>query len=84
MCDRHTGVGLSIEDIEGRKLPIPKRDMQPISIEEQIICFADKFYSKRVDSLLKEKSLEEVRNDLKKFGDDNVGKFNGWVEKFGG
>ena len=46
VCERHVGVGITAEDIEERGLPVPKRDMIPISIEEQIICFADKFFSK--------------------------------------
>ena len=46
VCERHTGVGLSINDIEKQGFPLPKRDMIPISIEEEIICLADNFYTK--------------------------------------
>jgi uncharacterized protein len=34
VCERHVGVGISIEDIQRQKLPLPNRDMIPISIEE--------------------------------------------------
>ena len=46
VCERHTGAGLSLDDIIAQNLPVPHRDMLPVSLEEQVICFADKFYSK--------------------------------------
>ncbi len=39
VCERHTGAGLSLKEIEEQNLPIPHRDMLPISLEEQLICF---------------------------------------------
>ena len=42
VCERHTGAGLSLQDIEEQNLPVPHRDMLPVSLEEEIICFADK------------------------------------------
>ena len=77
VCERHTGVGISLTDIERQNLPIPKRDMNPISIEEQIICFADSFFSKTPNILNKEKSIEEIKNQLAKFGEDKIKKFEG-------
>ena len=44
VCERHIGVGITLEDIEEKELPLPKRDMMPLSVEEQVICFADKFF----------------------------------------
>ncbi len=82
-CERHVGVGISIKDIEELKLPIPKRDMIPISIEEQIICFADKFFSKYEDGLSKENSLDKIRTGLLKFGNDKIKIFDEWMKKFG-
>lgn len=82
VCERHVGVGLTIADIEKQKLPIPKRDMTPISIEEEIICFADKFYSKNPDSLEKEKSIEEIKKEMEKFGAERIKKIDGWIKKF--
>ena len=46
VCERHTGAGLSLEDIIAQQLPVPHREMLPITLEEQLICFADKFFSK--------------------------------------
>jgi len=82
VCERHVGVGISVEDIEKQKLPIPKRDMTPISIEEKIVCFADKFFSKNEEFLSKEKNPDMIRIEASKFGDDKVKIFNRWVEKF--
>ena len=46
VCERHTGAGLSLQDIIDQQLPVPHREMLPVTLEEQLICFADKFFSK--------------------------------------
>ena len=80
VCERHTGTGLTLQQIVEQELPLPHRDMQPVSIEEQIICFADKFFSKtRLDT---EKSIEQARRSLEKFGDEGLKKFDAWREMF--
>ena len=58
VCERHTGAGLSLDDIIAQNLPVPHRDMLPVSMEEQVICFADKFYSKT--HLEREKTVEKL------------------------
>lgn len=82
VCERHFGTGISIKDIDEQKLPFPRRDMLPISIDEQIIFFADKFFSKHKNFLSKEKSLDEIRTGLLKFGDDKLKIFNDMIKKF--
>ncbi len=77
VCERHVGVGLSLDDIERQNLRVPKRDMLPLSLEEKIICYADKFFSKRSDQLHSERSLEEVRKRILKFGQDKLDRFDG-------
>lgn len=80
VCERHTGTGLTLQQIIEQGLPLPHQDMQPISIEEQIICFADKFFSKtRLD---KEKTTEQARSSLEKFGKDGLKKFDTWCDMF--
>jgi len=74
VCERHTGTGLSLKMIEEQNLPVPHRDMRPVSWEEQIICFVDKFYSKT--HLDKEKSPEKIRKSLEKFGEETVKQFD--------
>lgn len=80
VCERHTGMGLSLETILKRKLPIPHRDMQPRSLEEKIICFADKFYSK--SKLGEEKSIKKIRRNLGRHGKQQQKKFDEWCELF--
>lgn len=46
VAERHIGVGLSLEDIQRQQLPLPHRDMQPQSLPEEIITYADLFFSK--------------------------------------
>ena len=80
VCERHTGTGLTLQQIIAQQLPLPHRDMQPVSIEEQIICFADKFFSKtRLES---EKSAEQARRSLEKFGEEGLVKFDAWCACF--
>ena len=80
VCERHTGTGLRLEDIRNQQLPIPYRDMQPQSLEEKIVCFADKFYSKLQPG--REKSVEEIRINLRKHGEYQVKVFDEWCELF--
>lgn len=81
VCERHTGAGLSKEEIIAQKLPIPHRDMLPVTIEEQIICFADKFFNKSKE-LTKPQEIEKVRKKLLKHGQQQLDRFNMWAEKF--
>lgn len=80
VCERHTGTGLSLAMIEERKLPLPHQDMQPVTLEEQIICFADKFFSKT--KLKKEKHPDKVRQGLSKYGNETVLRFDNWCKLF--
>lgn len=80
VCERHTGTGLSLQMIEEQHLPVPHRDMRPVSWEEQIICFADKFYSKT--HLDREKQLEKIRKSLSKYGAATLSQFDEWYKLF--
>ena len=76
ICERHTGSGLTVHDIESQQLPIiPVRDLLPETIEEKLVCLADKFYSKSGDPS-QEKSLERVRRSMMKFGADSMERFD--------
>ena len=80
VCERHTGAGISAESIIKQDLPIPHREMLPVSMEEQVICFADKFFSKT--RLEKEKSVEGALKSISKYGEDGIKRFNTWCERF--
>jgi len=82
VSERHTGLGISLEMILKNKLPLPHRDFLPISPEEQVICYADKFYSKT--RLNETSKLQRIRTDLKKYGESQVLQFNSWNTLFEG
>lgn len=82
VCERHIGVGLTVEDIIAQELPLPHRDMVPLSNEEKIIACADLFYSKKKLKLSAEKSLETIKSNLAKFGPAKVAVFEGWIKEF--
>lgn len=80
VCERHTGAGLSLQEIEAQQLPVPHREMVPVSLEEQVICFADKFFSKT--HLDREKSVEKARRSLERYGQEGLDRFDRWCELF--
>jgi len=58
------------------------RDYLPESLEEKIICFADKFYSKTPHKLFREKKLYKIHKKLGKFGPEAVARFDDWCRLF--
>ena len=80
VCERHTGTGITLKMIEEKKLPLPHRDYVPVALEEQIICFADKFFSKTKPE--KEKGITKIQESLKKHGEETVLHFNRWCKLF--
>lgn len=74
VCERHTGSGLTEEDIIRQNLPLPHRDMLPLSIEEKAVCYADKFFSKSGD-LTAEKPLGNVISQMEAHGADSLRRF---------
>jgi uncharacterized protein len=84
VCERHVGVGISRADIKSFNLPLPERDMLPVSIEEQLICYADKFFSKNGKGQKQngEKSIEHIVQSLQPYGQDKVERFQRWLEMF--
>ncbi len=85
VCERHVGVGISAEDVRANNLPLPQRDMIPLTLEEKIVCLADKFYSKTEHDLMHEKPIEKIREILSGFinGEENVRVFDQWLREFG-
>jgi len=81
VCERHTGAGLSAADIDRQHLPLPPGDYLPETLEEQVVCYADKFYSKT--HLDRERTVEQVLKSLERFGAEGPARFLGWQERFG-
>ena len=80
VCERHTGAGISLAEIVARRLPLPRRDMLPLSPEEQLICFADKFFSKTHPG--QEKPIHKIISGLSKYGDGACLRFTNWCKLF--
>ena len=67
VAERHTGAGLP--------------GLMPETLEEMVVCYADKFYSKSRPN--EEKSPEAIVRSLERFGHDGVERFLNWDEQFG-
>ena len=81
VCERHTGTGLSREQIERQHLPLPlDGQYEPEALEEQVVCYADKFYSKTHPE--SERTVVEAAQSLEKFGEAGVNRFLGWATLF--
>lgn len=66
VAERHTGTGLP--------------GYEPETLEEQIICYADKFYSKSSPDTVR--TVLETAQSLERFGHEGVRKFLSWAEQF--
>ena len=84
VAERHSAVGYSVQDITEQSLPLPLRDMQPVSLEEEIICYADKWYSKSPHKLWKPYTLEEIIASIRKYprAEERVRIFTDWHQRF--
>ena len=92
VCERHTGAGLSVAEIRKQELPIavppcPEgidedtwEPFMPETLEERLICYADKFFSKTHPE--QEKTFEQAERSLMKFGEEGVNRFRQWREIF--
>ena len=74
VAERHTGTGISYEQIIREQLPIPLQDYTPRTLEERLICYADKFYSKT--KLGEDKPMSKIRQHMWKYGSDSVRRFD--------
>jgi uncharacterized protein len=82
VCERHVGVGLSLQDIRCQQLPLPERDMRPVTLEEEIVCYADKFFSKNTRPGQPARSISEILALLDRHGPAPVRRFQAWVRRF--
>jgi uncharacterized protein len=80
VCERHTGMGLALDVIVEKRLPLPHRDMLPVSIEEQMICFADKFFSKTQPD--REKNIDQILLELSVYEREQTERFKECCKRF--
>ncbi|MDR2084855.1 MAG: HD domain-containing protein [Bacteroidales bacterium] len=83
VCERHIGTGLYKEDIINGKLPLPIKDMYPVSLEEKVVAYADKFFSKSKHNLSKPKEINLIREEIAKHGKKHIDTFDNWCNLFG-
>ncbi len=81
VCERHTGMGLSAEMIRRGGYPLPCREMRPVSVEEKLVCYADKFFSKSHPHVMY--TPEEARAKVARFGQEEGQRFDRMHRLFG-
>lgn len=82
VAERHTGAGISPEDIVAQKLPLdPSVNYMPESVLERLVCYADKFYSKSGSP--RRKSLDEVKASMLRISPSTFERFMRLHEEFG-
>jgi len=82
-CENHIGVGITEADVVNYRLALPRRDMFPQTVEQKIVAFADKFFSKSQNHLTTPKSIEKIHLSLLRYGAEKIDIFNQWCELFG-
>ena len=82
VAERHTGAGITLDNIVAANLPLPHRDMVPISLEEKIICCADKYYSKSPKKRGTIMTRDRIINELAKINPGHASRFTQWAEEF--
>lgn len=79
IAERHTGVGISKNEVKKKKLPLPLRDYIAETPEERLIMYADKYHSKTPFF----NSFEWYNNYIKKLGENKVRMFKKLADEFG-
>ena len=74
VAERHTGAGLTIDDIDRQQLPLPRKDYLPETMLEKLICYADKFFSK--SGTMQQKPLDRVRASMARHSADSLTRFD--------
>ncbi|MFC9730340.1 HD domain-containing protein [Streptomyces roseolus] len=80
-CSCHTGVGLTQEDVLAQGLPIPPADYVPVTPEERMVMYADKFHSKSTPPRFVSPDTFEAR--IARFGPEKVTVFQSLRRLYG-
>jgi uncharacterized protein len=75
----HTGTGITKEDIKRENMPFEFQDFIPVTLEEEIVCYADKFHTKWPSF----NTFEEAKARLEKFDSSKGIIMNRFKMKFG-
>lgn len=80
VAERHTGSGITAEDVIMLDLPFPVADYCPVTMLEKLVCYADKFYSK--SGSMQRKSFDRARMSIARHGSDALARFDRLHELF--
>jgi len=75
----HVGVGITKQNIVDEKLKLPLVNYVPISLEEKLVTYADKFHSK----IPRFVNFDEARNKLVMYGEEKGEKLDILRQEFG-
>lgn len=81
VAERHTGAGITNEEIDCQSLPLPHGDYMPETLLERLVCYADKFYSKSGE--MKRKPFDRVKASMARHGDATLHRFMSLHKEFG-
>lgn len=80
VAERHTGAGLTADEVAASGLPIPAGDYCPRTLMERVVCYADKFWSK--SGTMERKPIERVRASMAKWGEATAARFEALHKEF--
>lgn len=83
VAERHTGAGITMKNITALNLPLPMRDMIPETLEEIIICVADKFFSKSPEKQGRTMTVTAIARELEAIDLTHAIRFVSWAEYLG-
>ncbi len=76
----HSGVGIVKENVVANNLPLEHKDFIPITLEEELVAYADNFHSKKGPSFL---TFEEAKEKLAGLWSESPIIFERFRKKFG-
>lgn len=80
VAERHTGAGITADDITRQQLPLPPGDYMPETLLECLICYADKFYSK--SGAMERKPFGLVCKSMERISGETLDRFLALHEEF--
>jgi uncharacterized protein len=72
IAKRHTGSGLTKEEIVENGWDLPHEDLLPLTLEEKLICYADKFSSKKPGKV---DTLQTIIREFESYGPEPLRRF---------
>jgi uncharacterized protein len=79
IAKRHTGAGLTKEEIISNGWDLPHEDLLPVTLEEKLICYADKFSSKKPGKV---DTLPTIMKEFENYGPASLQRFLELKEMF--